>query len=96
MLYTGASINKVDESPLVKVANKKITANWRKAAYWYDGTNLNGKQDNVTATFTTPDASSKLALRTLDNDQWDNFGYVTVSPYSGPEPVVTIGEEKKN
>jgi hypothetical protein len=95
MLYTGTSINKVDEAPLVKIANKKITANWRKAAYWYDGTNLNGKQDDVTATIPTPDASSKLALRTLDNDQWDNFAYVTVSPYTGPEPAVTIGDEKK-
>ncbi len=94
MLYNSASLTNLASVPLVKAANKKISDKWRRAAYWYDGKSLGGMQDDVKVELTVPNASSKLALRTLDNDSWDNFEYVTVSKYLGPEPVVSLGQQQ--
>lgn len=95
MLYDNNSLSSLKSAPLVKAANKKITDKWRPVSFWYDGNNLNGMQDDVTITWPVPNASSKLALRTLDNDAWDNFAFVTVSPYGNAEPTVTIGQQQK-
>ncbi len=96
MLFDSASITSLKSAPLVKAANKVITDKWRRAAYWYDGNSLKGMQDDVLVELPAANASSKLALRTLDNDNWDNFAYITVSPYFAPEPSVTMGEQKNN
>ncbi|MBC7399939.1 MAG: hypothetical protein H7289_08335, partial [Mucilaginibacter sp.] len=96
MFYNWASINVLDAAPLLKSTNKVITDKWRHAAYWYDGANIKGQQDDTIITMTAPDVASKLSLRTLDNDQWDNFAFITVSKFIDVEPVVSLGEEKKN
>jgi len=96
MIYDSASLSSLKSVPLVKAANKVITNKWRRAAYWYDGKSLEGMQDDVEVKLPTANASSKLALRTLDNDDWDNFAYITVSNYSDPETIVTLGQQQKN
>jgi hypothetical protein len=96
MLFDSVSITSLKSVPMVKAANKVISDKWRRAAYWYDGSSLKGMQDDVSVQLSAPNASSKLALRTLDNDNWDNFAYITVSAYSGSEPIVTIGQQKNN
>lgn len=96
MIYDGNSLSSLKTPPLVKAANQKITDKWRLVAFWYDGQNLKGMQDDVTVTWPMANASSKLSLRTLDNDAWDNFAYITVSPYMDVVPIVTIGSEVKN
>ena len=95
MIYDSASLNSLKSAPLVKAANTVITDKWRRAAYWYDGKSLWGMQDNVKVELPLANASSKLGLRTLDNDNWDNFAYITVSKYY-PEPIVTLGQQKSN
>jgi hypothetical protein len=95
MIYDSTSLSSLKRAPLVKAANKAITNKWRRAAYWYDGKSLGGMQDVVKVQLPAAKASSKLALRTLDNDDWDNFAYVTVSNYSDPEPRVTLGQQQK-
>lgn len=96
MLFDSASLNSLKSAPLVKSANSVITKNWRQVTYWYDGHHLNGKQDNVTIKLPEPNASSKLTLRTLDNDNWDSFDFITVSAYTGPDPTVTLGQQQSN
>lgn len=96
MMFDSASISSLKSAPLVKAANTVITDKWRRVAYWYDGKSLKGKQDDVTAEWPATNALSKLALRTLDNDSWDNFAYIAVSTYIGSEPVVTMGQQKTN
>lgn len=96
MIYDSASLTSLKSAPLVKAANKVITDKWRRAAYWYDGKSLGGMQDDVKVGLPAANASSKLALRTLDNDNWDNFAYITVSNYSYPEPTVTFGQQQQN
>jgi hypothetical protein len=93
MLYDSASITSLKTAPLVKAANKKMSGNWRPASYWYDGRSLKGMQDTTTVEWPLQNASSKLSLRTLDNDNWDNFSFITVSAYTGPEPTISIGKE---
>lgn len=95
MLFDSASITSLKSVPLVKAANKVITDKWRHVAYWYDGKNLVGMQDDVKVQLAIGNASSKLGLRTLDNDSWDNFAFVTVSNYSDPEPIVSFGQQQK-
>ena len=96
MLFDKASLNSLTSAPLVKSANTVITDQWRRVAYWYDGQSLRGKQDDVTVALPMPNASSKLTLRTLDNDHWDSFAYISVSAYLGAEPVVTMGKQEVN
>ena len=96
MLYDSSSLSSLRTAPLVKVANKIITDKWRRAAFWYDGHSLKGMQDDVIVEWPTANASSKLSLRTLDNDAWDNFAYITVSPYSNAKQVITIGKQQDN
>jgi hypothetical protein len=96
MFYNWDSINKLDAAPIIKSANKQITDKFRPVAYWFDGKSVNGKQDDITVSLTVPEETSKLALRTLDHDAWDNFAHITVSPYGATDPIVTIGDEKKN
>ncbi len=96
MLYDSASLSSLKMAPLTKVANGVITGKWRRAAYWYDGNMLKGMQDDVTVELPVAKASSKLSLRTLDNDSWDNFKYITVSSYLNPQPVVTIEQQENN
>ena len=96
MIYDGNSLSSLKIAPLVKAANKKITDKWRPAAFWYDGKNLNGMQDDVSVAWPMANASSKLSLRTLDNDAWDNFAFITVSPYSNGKQEATVGAEGKN
>jgi hypothetical protein len=93
MVLDGSSITNRTALPLVKVANQQITDQWRRAAFWYDGSTLKAMQDDAVAEWPATNAVSKLALRTLDNDNWDNFKYVTVSAYTGPEPAVTVGPQ---
>ncbi len=96
MLFDSVSITSLKSVPMVKAANKVISDKWRRAAYWYDGSSLKGMQDDVSVQLPASNASSKLALRTLDNDNRDNFAYITVSAYSGSEPIVTIGQQQNN
>ena len=96
MIYDNNSLGNLKSAPLTKKANKVITDKWRPAALWYDGKNLNGIQDNVTVSWPVANLSSKLLLRTLDNDAWDNFAFVTVSSFSNGEQQLTIGIEEKN
>lgn len=96
MLYDSASLSSLKTAPLVKAANKALSGKWRPAAYWHDGHALKGRQDDVTIEWPAANAASKLGLRTLDNDSWDNFAFITVSNYLPSEPVVTVGEEKSN
>ena len=96
MLFDSVSLSSLKSVPLVKVANRVITDKWRQVSYWYDGQSLKGKQDSVTAELPSSNASSKLTLRTLDNDSWDSFAYVTVSAYTGPEPTVSLGKQQTN
>lgn len=97
MLYDGNSLSSLTTAPLVKAANKVINDKWRRAAFWYDGHNLKGMQDDVMVEWpAATNASSKLSLRTLDNDAWDNFAYIAVSPYGGAEPRVSIGQQQTN
>ena len=96
MLFDEASLSSLTSAPLIKSANGVITDQWRRVAYWYDGKNLQGRQDGVTVTLPMPNAASKLTLRTLDNDNWDSFAYVTVSAYPGSECIVTMGRQQDN
>ena len=96
MIYGDKSLSDLKTPPLVKAANNVITNKWRAAAFWYDGHNLNGRQDEVTVSWPAADGSSKLSLRTLDNDAWDNFAYITVSPFIAAEPRVSVGRQKSN
>ncbi len=96
MLYDSASIYNLKTSPLIKAANKIITDKWRPASYWYDGKSLKGMQDGVMVEWPATNGSSKLALRTLDNDNWDNFAFVTVSRYINPAPVVIVKQQENN
>lgn len=96
MLFDSASLNSLKSAPLVKAANTVITKDWRRVAYWYDGHSLRGQQDNVAIALSMPSASSKLTLRTLDNDNWDSFAFITVSAYTGPDPTVTLGKQQAN
>lgn len=95
MFYDSNSLSSLKSAPLVKAANKVITDKWRRTAYWYNGKSLFGMQDDVKAEMPAANASSKLALRTLDNDSWDNFEYITVSNYLDPETTVTLGQQQK-
>lgn len=96
MLFDSSSLSSLTSVPLVKVANTVITDKWHRVAYWYDGHHLNGKQDDVVAELPISNASSKLMLRTLDNDSWDSFAYITVSAYAGPEPTISLGQQQTN
>ena len=96
MLFDSASITSLKSAPLAKKANTVINDKWRSVTYWYDGKTLKGKQDDVTVEWPLANASSKLALRTLDNDSWDNFAFITVSPYLGFEPDIVIGKQENN
>lgn len=96
MLFDSASIVSLKSSPLIKKANSVITDKWRSAEFWFDGKKLYGKQDDVTVELPFKNAGSKLALRTLDNDSWDNFDYISVSNYVGPEVKVVLGKEQAN
>ena len=96
MLFDETSLSSLTSAPLIKSANGIITDQWRRVAYWYDGTELHGRQDNVTVKLPMPNAASKLTLRTLDNDNWDSFAYVTVSAYLGSESIVTMGRQQDN
>ena len=97
MLYDFNSLTSLTAAPLVKAANKVITNQWRRATFWYDGQNLKGMQDDVTVEWPVASReSSKLSLRTLDNDAWDSFKYITVSPFDGAEPKVSIGGQQLN
>lgn len=40
--------------------------------------------------------NSIFMLRTLDNDSWDNFAYISVSKYTGSELKVMLGKEQNN
>ncbi|MBE9463939.1 DUF2341 domain-containing protein [Dyadobacter subterraneus] len=96
MLFDSASIGSLKSAPLIKLPNTIITDQWRRAEYWFDGKKLFGKQDEVTVEIPLKNAVSKLALRTLDNDSWDNFAYISVSKYSGPELKAVVGVEQNN
>ena len=96
MIYNASSLLNLTTVPLVKAANMVITDKWRHAAFWYDGHNLNGSQDDVAVKWPTANASSKLSLRTLDNDAWDNFGYITVSSFSGSKQIIVVGKQEGN
>ncbi|MEO6687099.1 MAG: hypothetical protein ABIN24_14105 [Dyadobacter sp.] len=96
MLFDSASIGSLKSAPLIKAPNTVITDKWRHAEYWFNGKKLYGKQDSVTVKFPLKNASSKLTLRTLDNDSWDNFQYISVSKYVGSEVKVTLGKEQNN
>ena len=95
MFYDSGSLKSLETVPLVKAANKVITDKWRPVAYWYNGKSLEGMQDDIKISLPMANASSKLALRTLDNDEWDNFAFITVSKYF-PEPKITLGQEQKS
>lgn len=96
MLFDSASIGSLKSAPLIKSANSVITDKWRLAEYWFDGKKLYGKQDDITVELPFENTSSNLALRTLDNDSWDNFGYISVSNYPGSELKVILGKEFAN
>ena len=96
MLFDRISLNSLKTAPLVRAANTVITKNWRRVAYWYDGHNLKGEQDEVVVELPMPNASSKLTWRTLDNDKRDSFAFTTVSAYTGPEPTVILGQQQTN
>lgn len=96
MLFDSASIGSLKSAPLIKNANSVITDKWRLAEYWFDGKTLYGKQDEVTVELPIKNTSSNLALRTLDNDSWDNFAYISVSKYAGSELKVTLRKEQNN
>lgn len=96
MLFDSMSLSNLTSAPLVKAANTVITDKWRRVAYWYDGRSLKGQQDDVVVELPIRNASSRLTLRTLDNDDWDCFAYVTVSAYTGPDPTVTVGQQQSN
>ncbi|GLU53444.1 DUF2341 domain-containing protein [Dyadobacter frigoris] len=96
MLFDSSSIGSLKSAPLIKSPNLVITDKWRRAEYWFDGKKLYGKQDDITVELLLKNAASKLALRTLDNDSWDNFAYISVSKYAGSEPKVTLGKEQAN
>lgn len=95
MIYDSGSLDNLKTPPLVKVANNLIDNQWHRASFWYDGHSLKGMQDNIATEWIVKGASSKLSLRTLDNDAWDNFAYITVSPFADTEEKVNIGEEVK-
>ena len=94
MFYDSASLGSLATAPLVKAANKIITDRWRTVSYWYDGHFIKGMQDDVMVQWPVKTSTSKLSLRTLDNDEWDNFAFITVSHYLNPAPVITIGAQK--
>jgi len=94
MFYGANSLSSLKTSPAVKTGNGIINSKWRPTAFWYDGENLNGKQDEVTVKWSSNEEVSKLSLRTLDNDAWDNFAYVTVSPYTGSDLQITVGKQE--
>ncbi|MES2808226.1 MAG: DUF2341 domain-containing protein [Bacteroidota bacterium] len=97
MLHNWASLNNLKSVPIIKSTNGKITKNWRTLAFWNDGKTINGMQDDNSVGYSVPaKSSSKLALRTLDNDAWDNFDYVAVSAYNGTEPSFSLGDQVKN
>jgi hypothetical protein len=96
MLLDSASMTNLKSIPLVKAANGIISDKWRHLAFWYDGKNLKGVQDDVTAEWPMINGSSKLALRTLDNDAWDSFAFITVSIHLNSEPIVHIGQQITN
>lgn len=96
MLFDSTSLSSLKSAPLTKAANTVINDRWRRVAYWYDGKCVKGMQDHITVEWPATDASSKLALRTLDNDSWDNFAYVAVSAYAGSDPIITLGQQKNN
>lgn len=96
MMYEAASLLSLETIPLVKAANGKINNKWHRSSLSYDGNSLRGVQDDVSVEWPASKASSKLSLRVLDNDAWDNFAYVSVSPFSAIEPKVSIGEHQIN
>lgn len=96
MIYDANSLSSLKTAPLIKAANKTLNDRWRRAAFWYDGRSLNGMQDDIFVKWPVKNAASALSLRTLDNDAWDNFAYITVSPYGNAEPVVTLGPQQVN
>lgn len=96
MLFDSASLNNLKSAPFVIAANTVFTKNWRRVAYWYDGCGLKGQRDNMAVALPMLNASSKLTLRTLDNDNWDSFAFITVSAYTGPDPTVTLGQRQTN
>jgi len=95
MIYDRNSLASLKTPPLVKVANKLINDQWRRASFWYDGHSLKGMQDDIATEWAAAGTSSKLSLRTLDNDAWDNFAYITVSPYADVQQNVNVGKEVK-
>lgn len=96
MIYDGNSLSSLKTAPLIKAANKVITNKWRPVAFWYDGQSLKGMQDDITVAWPAADAASKLSLRTLDNDAWDMFAHITVSPFTGNKQTVIIGKTTVN
>lgn len=99
MLFDDESINSRRIGPGAKSVISGIDAKWHKIDYWHDGEKVGGTYDNVSLIWKRdppPAFSSKLALRTLDNDAWDNFAFISVRPYIDPKQIkIDIGEEKK-
>lgn len=100
MLFPPESINSRKIAPGVKSNIAGIDDKWHKIEYWFDGKRLAGRQENVVVAWEQnppPAYSSKLALRTLDNDSWDNFAFISVRPYIDPKQLqIDITAEKKN
>lgn len=94
--YDAGSLSSLKTAPLIKVGNGKINDKWRPVAFWYDGTNLKGMQDDVTVSWPSANTPSKLSLRTLDNDAWDNYTHISVSAFLDGEQDVAVGAEQKN
>lgn len=81
-------------TPLITAPNGNITAGWRPISLLYDGSKLIGKEDSVEVEWPVSNpGTANLGVRTLDNDAPDNFAFITVSPYTGADPAVTIGTE---
>lgn len=96
MFLDSASIANLKSKPPVKAPNSVINDKWRRVAFWNDGNNLKGMEDTTMIAWPGASGSSNLSLRTLDNDNWDNFAYITVSPYFYPEPVINVGAQTNN
>jgi hypothetical protein len=94
MLYDSPVIRL--RAPLARTQTAIPDPKWHRITYLFDGKTLKGWEDDVMVAFPAENAASKLAFRTLDNDAADIYAYITVSPYTGPEPTVTVGPRRRH
>jgi hypothetical protein len=92
-ILDSTSMFEITRPILTKVPNGTVNKAFRPIAFMYDGNKLVGMQDNTKVEWPAIAGSSKLSIRTLDNDASDFYTHISVSKFITPEPTLSIGPQ---